>query len=102
MPYSRASIFTRDWLRDFQAHHILEVNVFKKLGKEEMAKDGPAVILTKAQHDFITGELAKAQKELLKNIKPRNVPEPAELWAMYQQVYKDYPNWLKAIERYFK
>lgn len=103
LPYSRASIFTKGWERFYQAHHILEVNMFETLGKAELAKDGPAVILSKAEHDFITGELAKARKELFSKVeKTGSKLEPADVWAMYQKVYKDQPNWLKAIEGYFK
>ena len=103
MPYSRASIFTRDWLRDFQAHHILEVNMFERLGKGEMAKDGPAVILSKADHDLITRELTKARNDMLDNVKKAGRDlQPADVWQMYQKVYANYPNWRKAIEHYFK
>jgi hypothetical protein len=29
------------------------------------------------------------------------VPNKAELWNMYQKVYKDNPTWLEAIKGYF-
>ncbi len=28
--------------------------------------------------------------------------KPADVWQMYKEVYKDEPNWLKAIEHYFQ
>lgn len=103
MPYSRAEIFTKGWEAKFQAHHIFEVNMFDRLGKGELAKDGPAVILSKAEHDAITGELAKARKTMLENVAKANRDvQPADVWAMYQKAYAGRPEWLEAIESYIK
>ncbi len=106
MPYSRAQVFTAGWEAKYQAHHILEVNMFDKLWSKEMAKDGPAVILAKADHGKISAELAKARNELWDDVRKRGgkdaLPTKAEVWQMYQKVYAKYPNWLEAIKGHFQ
>lgn len=102
LPYSRAGIFTRGWEKFYQAHHILEVNMFERLGEAELAKDGPAIILAKTEHQFITGELAKARKTMLDIVARRDGKlQPADVWSMYQEVYRKHPDWLEAIKGYF-
>ncbi|MBK9260603.1 MAG: hypothetical protein IPM54_12365 [Polyangiaceae bacterium] len=105
LPYSRAKIFTRGWEGKFQAHHVLEVDVAEDvfgMGKQAI-DDIPAIILSKEQHELITGRLTKAHNELLDTLKKTEKKlEPADVWQMYQKVYKDYPSWLTAIEGYFK
>ena len=100
LPYSRAKIFTAGWEGKLQAHHLLEVDMADDvLGMEMKAIDDiPAIILSKEQHEFISAQLAKAQKELQRNVKPGDTPSPAQVWAMYQDVYKGYPSWLDAIK----
>lgn len=105
LPYSRAQAFTKGWRGEFQAHHILEVNMFDDMGKLELAANSPSIILTKEQHKAITNKLAEAQGEMMKEVARRgNKPplNPTDVWKMYQKVYKDQPNWLKAIEHYFQ
>jgi hypothetical protein len=102
LPYSRAQIFTAGWEAKYQAHHIFEVRWMKELGLGEAAKDAPAIILSKAEHEAITLKLADAGKMLLDNVKKTGKKlDPADVWQMYQEVYKDQPNWLRAIEGYF-
>ena len=105
MPYSRAEIFTVGWEGKYQAHHLFEVNMMEALGKGKLAKDAPAIVLTKAEHDIITGKLTAAQKEMLGAVERRGPDNPlnkADVWQMYQRVYANFPNWLNAIEHYFK
>ncbi|MBK9260608.1 MAG: hypothetical protein IPM54_12390 [Polyangiaceae bacterium] len=104
LPYSRAQIFTAGWEAKYQAHHIYEVKWMEIFDKQAIA-DAPAVILSKTEHEVITNNLRRAKNALMDTVKKRGkeeMPHKAEVWAMYQEVYKDYPNWLKAIEGYFK
>jgi hypothetical protein len=105
MPYSRAQIFTKGWEAKFQAHHVYEVKWMKIFDKEAIG-DAPAVILSKAEHDAVTKRLRTAKDALMDEVKEKGgknaMPTKAEVWAMYQEVYKDQPNWLKAIEGYFQ
>ena len=76
--------------------------MMEKLGLKGAAEDAPAVILTKTEHAIISQKLAKARNSLQSTLKPNEAPSKAQVWAMYQDVYKDRPNWLKAIARYFQ
>jgi hypothetical protein len=91
-PYAAMREFTEGLGGRYQAHHILEESAMKnfKLGDPNLA---PSVILTDAEHKFFTKELGKHTKEARSR---------SELWEGYKVVYKDYPEWLKAIEKYFK
>jgi hypothetical protein len=54
---------------------------------------GPSVLLTQAEHKEMSKKLAAAMTE---------VRTTKQLWQKYQEVYADHPDWLKAIEAYFK
>lgn len=90
-PYSVMRKFTDNLGGKWQAHHILEVKMMKdfKLGKPDL---GPSVLLTDAEHKAITAKL---------KLKTADAKTTKKLWQAYQDVYKDYPHWLKAIEPYF-
>ena len=90
-PYSKMTQFTDELRGSYQAHHILEEQMFRRfnLGKPDL---GPAVILTDAEHKAMTRKLSAATK---------GVKTPGELWQKYQEVYAEHPDWLKAIESYF-
>lgn len=102
LPYCRAKLFTAEWAGKYQAHHILEKDIAKRLLKmeENTLDDIPAIILTEAQHKQITGDLRIAYDKLLRDTAGRKI-EGVDVWKMYQEVYKD-QTWLKAIEHYFQ
>jgi hypothetical protein len=104
MPYSRAQVFTAKWGGDYQAHHIFEQQMMKDLKYvPDDITNSPAIILTKKEHELITAKLNDARNKLLQDLAKvnRKVPNKAELWNMYQKVYKDNPTWLEAIKGYF-
>jgi RHS repeat-associated protein len=94
--YSEMTKHTAGHGGKIQAHHILEVRFLENWGGR--AADGPAVILTKAQHDQIT--------QALRNRLPYGMPKDAsvkpQVWHAYKDVYKDYPELLNAIEHLFR
>jgi hypothetical protein len=91
-PYPAAK-FTAGHEGAYQAHHIIEKKWVEKGLIKVNADEIPAVILTDAEHKLFNKKLAEAALKPPKN--------PAELWSMYQEVYKNKPYWLKAIESYF-
>lgn len=91
-PYEVMKQFTDKLGGQYQAHHILEKQFATKFGLGNADKV-PSVILTDVQHKAITAKLAK---------KTPFATSPQKLWAIYQEVYKDAPSWLTAIEGYFK
>jgi hypothetical protein len=90
-PYKVMRQFTDALGAKFQAHHILEVKMFKKL-KLGNADLGPSVILSDAEHKAITAQL---------NAETAGVENAQQLWKAYEKVYKDFPSWLEAIKPYF-
>lgn len=56
----------------------------------------PAVILDKATHNQITAEL---RRELPYGGPPHSKEKVREA---YRKVYKDFPDWLNAVERYLQ
>ncbi len=75
---------------EIQAHHIFEKAHLKRLGMN--TDNAPAVLLSKIDHQQYTSKLAKLTKgkQLSKN----------QLLDIYRDVYKDNPDWIKAIEKY--
>jgi hypothetical protein len=61
-----------------------------KLGNPDL---GPAIILSDTEHKAITAAL---------NAQKKSIRTAQDLWAVYQDVYRDYPRWLEAIKPYFK
>jgi hypothetical protein len=96
MPYSRASMFTKGWAYLYQAHHIFEVAMMEQLGMGSAA-DAPAIILKKEEHEAISAALDAARARL-----GTTTPNKEQLWKIYKEVYKNDPNWLKAIASYFE
>lgn len=93
LPYKQASALTRRFNHEIEAHHILEVRHARRSGLN--INDLPAVILPKGKHDEITAALR------------RELPYAAEYTAdrvrqAYQRVYRGFPEWLQAIERYLR
>jgi len=91
-PYSVMERFTKGLSGDYQAHHLLEVAKMRDFGLGNAA-EGPAIILTKAEHQKITADLATYTKEA------DTLPK---LWEGYKKAYANEPRWLEAIEEYFK
>lgn len=71
-----------------EVHHLLEVRHLKRLLKS-LGK-GPAVILTKAEHQALTYKLRKVLPYGRSYTK-------AEIIEKYTEVYKSQPEWLKAV-----
>ena len=90
-PYSVMKKFTDNLGGKWQAHHIVEVKMMKdfKLGNPD---HGLSVILTDAEHKAITAKL---------RLKTAGIDTKEKLWQVYQDVYKDHPHWLAAIESHF-
>jgi len=51
-------------------------------------------ILPSNVHEAISADLASEWAKL-------SNPTKDQIWAIYQKVYRRYPDWLAAIERYF-
>ncbi|MDC3957461.1 hypothetical protein KEG38_26625 [Polyangium jinanense] len=83
--------FTDNLGGSYQAHHILEKAMAGELGLKNFDKL-PAVILTEAHHKKIT--------RFLNANRPKSL-SPDALWQLYEDAYKDFPQWLNAIKPYF-
>ena len=75
-----------------QAHHILEERHLLRWGLDTM--DAPAVVLSQEEHWALNALLQKTLP-----YGTRYTPE--QVWAAYQQVYVEAPEWLDAISPYF-
>jgi hypothetical protein len=93
LPYEQAQKLTRGFDSQISAHHILEVRWANKLGIKNTNKL-PSVILPWNVHDKFTSDLAREWAG--KN------PTKGQIWNAYQKVYSKYPDWLRAIRRYFE
>ena len=112
LPFSRASMFTEGWGMDYQAHKILEKAMWRDVFHNPNFENLPAIILKDAEHKVITKKLNEVRDEWLreeakriaKSLKPGQKPRitPEGLWEIYQEAYKDKPNWLRAIKSYFE
>lgn len=93
--FDALSRFTAGQGGKYQAHHIVEQKVLRHLG---MPTDiSPSVILSDAEHKAISKTLGEL-------IPPEWVDQMTkdEIWAAYKQAYKDRPEWLAEVARYFK
>ncbi len=112
LPFKLGQKFTAGLESKFQAHKIFEKQAFEKFpnifgrkganqGFEEAIEKAPSVILTDAEHKAITKELNDFWTKIRKA-----PPPPAqlkkELVAKYQDVYKDHPHWMQAIQHLIK
>lgn len=73
----------------------MESRHLKKWNQEHLIGTVPAVILPRELHNTITQAL---QAKLPYGTRH----EPAKVWAAYQEVYKEFPDWLAAIKHYFE
>lgn len=105
LPFKLGQKFTAGLESKFQAHKIFEKQAFEYF-QDSVAKDGlkeaiekaPSVILTDAEHQVITTRLNKFWRSV-GNKKPEQVKK--DLLGLYQDVYKDHPHWLQAIQHLF-
>jgi len=94
-PYKIMAKFTAKMGGRWQAHHILEKQMFGRFKQLENLdhKLSPAVILSKTEHEAITAEL---------KIRTGAALRMKQLWSGYVQTYATrYPHWLRAIKHYF-
>jgi hypothetical protein len=92
-PYKLWRKFTAGLGGRWQAHHLLEEQMFKKwkqLGDPDL---GPSVILTEAEHKVITARLRARTK---------GAETLEQLWEGYKDVYNKNPEYLEAIRSYFE
>jgi len=97
-PYETMSKFTENLEGIYEAHHILEEAMARKLGITKELDKIPAVILENAEHKRFSGRLRDARKVLEEEGVTLN---PRELWGIYKDVYAKHPAWLEAIKPYF-
>lgn len=76
--------------QDIHAHHIFEKAQLERLGFD--SRNAPSVLLTNSEH-------AKYTKKLASLTYGKNLSKD-ELLNIYREVYKDKPDWIKAIENY--
>lgn len=94
-PYNVLQEVTAGHRGAIQAHHILEVRHLRAWGfsAAEIAA-APAQVLTQAEHAVVSAELS--------TLLPTGVRYTREaVWRAYQIAYRNYPQYLQAIERYF-
>ena len=90
-----AQKITRGHRGAIQAHHILEARHLKNWGMADLVRDAPPVVMSKAQHDFYTGQLRQGLPYRIDH-------QRAQVWEKYQKVYADHPEWLGAIRPFFR
>jgi RHS repeat-associated protein len=96
LTYKDAAKLTKGERGLIQAHHILEQRHMRNWEFSELdIANAPAVIMPKAEHDLLTSKLRS-------KLRYGVVWERERVWPVYQEVYSKYPDWLKAIEPYFK
>jgi hypothetical protein len=94
-PYKVWKKFTECYGGHWQAHHLVEDQMFKRfrqLRKISPADEAPSVILTEAQHKAITKKLGTLTT---------NAQDLKGLWNAYKKAYAEHPEWLDAIRSYF-
>lgn len=107
LPFNLGQKFTAGLESRFQAHKIFEKQAFEHFaetfGKDnvkEAIEKAPSVILTDIEHQAITNRLNDFWRKVVKKkLPPEQVKK--ELLELYQDVYKDHPHWLQAIQHLF-
>lgn len=91
--YRDAQRVTRGAGGAIEAHHLVEARHLRNWGLN--AADGPAVILTRSEHQAVTNELRR--------LLPYGQQHSKEaVWEAYQQAYRNHQDWLHAIQHYFR
>ncbi|MBI1928689.1 hypothetical protein HYR99_31150 [Candidatus Poribacteria bacterium] len=93
--YRQAQAVTRGVRGKLQAHHILEARHLWAWGCGGEIADAPAVVLSRVEHQAITNALRQA-------LPYGRIYAKGQVWQVYQRVYANYPEFLKAIERFFR
>jgi RHS repeat-associated protein len=91
--YREARAVTRGYRGAYQAHHIVEARHLANWGLD--AAEGPAVILTRSEHQEITNTLQRMLPTGSRYSRER-------VWAAYQVAYRNHPEWMAAIASYFR
>lgn len=74
-----------------QAHHLMEVRHLERLGLNIM--DAPAVVLTRGDHVRISNQIY--------DLLPTGMSHSTDdIMNAYQQVYKNYPEWMQMINNF--
>jgi len=73
---------------------LIECRFLERFGAR--AGEAPAVILTKELHQQVTNEL----RSIISYGTGTKNATREEIINMYRNVYKDYPDWVRAIEGY--
>jgi len=99
-PYKLFKKVTEGLRKRYEAHHLYAQRWGKALDKfeEEALDDIPSVILPRKVHEEMTSRLTRLAKRAEKS----GPMTKEKLWQIYEEVYKDSPHWLKAIEHYFR
>jgi len=96
-PYKALQKLTKGKKGAIQAHHILEVRFLERWGHK--AAEGPAVILSKVEHNQIT----QALRQKLPYGMKKDESVMSQVREAYREVYTKYghSDWLQDIEHYF-
>jgi RHS repeat-associated protein len=96
IPYLRAARLTAGLRGAVQAHHLVEARHLLRWGyNAQQINQVPAIVLSRSEHTRLTTELQR-RLPIGANLSKE------EVWAVYQDVYRDHPEWLRAIEGYFR
>jgi len=96
LPYNQATKLTKGYKHKIEAHHILEARHARSWGLDEGSI--PAVILSQADHTRFNQLLRTKLPYATEYTKK----DQQRVWAVYKEVYKDHPEWLRAVESYFR
>jgi hypothetical protein len=86
--YSKLAKLTKGYRGAIQAHHIVEARHLRTLGLS--VKNGPAVILSRAEHKMITRQLRQLMPY-------GHSYTRTQMMGYYKQAYSAYPEWIEAV-----
>jgi RHS repeat-associated protein len=93
--YRALQAVTKGHAGAIQAHHILEARHLRYWGyADDAIANVPAQVLTHAEHVQISNALRQALPYGTRYTRD-------QVWAAYQMVYRQYPQYLRAIQHYF-
>jgi hypothetical protein len=93
--YRDMAKLTRSKGGNIMAHHILEARHARNWKLAVNTDDLPAVILPREMHQKITGAL-------FSRLPTGREHSTEAVLAVYRDVYKDFPEWLQQINKYFR
>lgn len=101
--YSALKAFTKGH-GDYHAHHIIETRVLKRLfgWSDEAATQGPAIILTQAEHTGFQGIHRRLEAEL--STEAIEHMSKQEILGVYEKVYREagYEHLIPTVREFFK